>query len=88
MVDGHILYTDSTTSKPTPIKTSSSIRLYQDSTLGYLDDLEQAITTERQKHGQKLLKPRKEKDHDDEPPKGSSGSRNIKVSTTDLTVVI
>lgn len=84
MVDGHILYTDSTHLKANANKNKFINQVVQDSTLGYLDDLEQAITTERQKHGQKLLKPRKEKDHDDEPPKGSSGkSRNIKVSTTD-----
>ncbi|NAR50368.1 IS1182 family transposase [Acinetobacter haemolyticus] len=84
MVDGHILYTDSTHLKANANKNKFINQVAHESTLSYLDDLEQAITTERQKHNQQPLKPRNEKDPDDEPPQGPSGkSRNIKVSTTD-----
>ena len=84
MVDGHILYTDSTHLKANANKNKFINQMVQESTLNYLDDLEQAINVERQKHNQEPLKPRKEKDPDDEPPKGSSSkSRNIKVSITD-----
>ena len=84
MVDGQILYTDSTHLKANANKNKFINQVVQDSTQHYLNDLEQAISAERQKHGQKPLKAREDKDHDDEPPKGSSTqSKNIKVSTTD-----
>jgi transposase len=84
MVDGQTLYTDSTHLKANANKNKFINQVVQESTQHYLDDLEQVISAERQKHGQKPLKAREEKDQDDEPPKGSSGkSRNIKVSSTD-----
>lgn len=84
MVDGQILYTDSTHLKANANKNKFINQVVQNSTLSYLNDLEQAITTERQKHGQAPLKPREETEHDDDAPKGSSTkSSNIKVSTTD-----
>ncbi|NAR57655.1 hypothetical protein GPS56_10460 [Acinetobacter haemolyticus] len=56
MVDGHILYTDSTHLKANANKNKFTNQMVQESTLNYLDDLEQAINAERQKHNQEPLK--------------------------------
>ena len=52
MVDGQILYTDSTHLKANANKNKFINQVVQDSTLSYLNDLKKTITIDRQKHGQ------------------------------------
>ena len=82
MVDGDIIYTDSTHLKANANKNKFTNQVAYESTQSYLKELDQAISIERQRHGQKPLQPRQaDKQDDDEPPAGKT--RNIKVSTTD-----
>ena len=86
MVDGQVIYTDSTHLKANANKNKCINQVVQESSVNYLNDLEQAVTLERAKHGQKPLKPQSEQTrNDDDPPSagGTGKTRNIKTSTTD-----
>ena len=85
MVDGDVIYTDSTHLKANANKNKFENQVAHESVQSYLGELDEAITLERQKHGQKPLKAKKQshQDDDNEPPSSSGKSRNIKVSTTD-----
>jgi transposase len=74
MVDGKTLYTDSTHLKANANKHKFVKAHVQRSTRGYLEALEEDITSDREKHSKRPLKP---KAKDDE------SKREIKQSTTD-----
>ena len=81
MVDGQVIYTDSTHLKANANKNKCINQVVQESSVNYLNDLEQAVTLERAKHGQKPLKPQSEQTrNDDDPPSagGTGKTRNIK----------
>lgn len=82
MVGGQVICTDSTHLKANINKNKFINQVAQESSVHYLNDLEQTITLERAKHGQKPLKQTR---YDDEPPSagGTGKNRNIKTSTTD-----
>lgn len=96
MVDGTVLYTDSTHLKANANKNKFINQQVTASTQSYLSELDFAVTEERLKHGQKPLKPKSDQDNDqnrdqnrDQDPDQQNESerasklRNIKVSTTD-----
>lgn len=78
LVEGKILYTDSTHLKANANKNKFAIQKVQQSTKAYVEELEKAIDEDRIAHGKKPLK----KDDDDndgpEPP-----TKNTRISTTD-----
>ena len=81
MVDGQVIYTDSTHLKANANKNKCINQVVQESSVNYLNDLEQAVTLERAKRGQKPLKPQSEQTrNDDDPPSagGTGKTRNIK----------
>jgi transposase len=73
MVDGKVLYTDSTHLKANANKNKFELKEVKKSTKGYLDELEKDIEKEREDHGQKPLKP----------GPGEPEEKEVKVSTTD-----
>lgn len=73
LISGRVLYTDSTHLKASANKHKFKKQQIEQSTRGYLDDLEEAITKDRKAHGKKPL-PSKEKVDE---------SKEVKVSTTD-----
>jgi transposase len=73
LVDGKILYSDSTHLKANANKKKSAEIQIQKSTKDYLDELDKAIDEERKKHGKKPLKKRENKPE----------LKKIKISTTD-----
>jgi transposase len=60
LVDGRVLYTDSTHLKASANKNKHTKKQAHASTRGYLSDLEKAVNADRKVHGKKPLKPRKE----------------------------
>ena len=81
MVGGQVICTDSTHLKANANKNKCINQVVQESSVNYLNDLEQAVTLERAKHGQKPLKPQSEQTrNDDDPPSagGTGKTRNIK----------
>lgn len=73
MVDGKVLYTDSTHLKANANKNKFDVVEVTQKPSAYLAQLEEAITQDRAEHGKKRLPPR-----DDEPP-----TKETKVSRTD-----
>jgi transposase len=76
MVDGRVLYTDSTHLKANANKGKFDMVKVEQAPSAYLAELEAAVDVDRQAEGKKPLKPR---DDDDTPPP----SKEIKVSRTD-----
>lgn len=76
LVDGKVLYTDSTHLKANANKNKHQKAYVAQSTKSYVDDLDKAIEKDRQDHGKKPLG--KRDDDDNDPP-----TRQIKQSTTD-----
>lgn len=80
MVEGRVLYTDSTHLKANANKQKFDVMKVEQAPAAYLAELEAAIDTDRQSSGKKPLKARKDSDED----AGDSGpSKEIKVSRTD-----
>lgn len=77
LVDGKVLYTDSTHLKANANKNKHKKAYVAQSTKSYVNDLDKAIEKDRQDHGKKPLK-KKDDDDNDSPP-----TRQIKQSTTD-----
>ena len=73
LINGRVLYTDSTHLKASANKHKFEKKQVESSTRGYMDELEGAINADRKAHGKKPLAKREE-----EP-----ASREIKSSTTD-----
>ena len=73
LVNGRVLYTDSTHLKASANKNKFKKKQIVKATRGYLDELEEAINTDRKEHGKKPLKPKKQ-----EPE-----TREVKSSPTD-----
>lgn len=78
LVDGKVLYTDSTHLKANANKKKFVEKQVEKSTKSYLSDLDKAVDEDRQAHGKKSLK---KKDDDDEP--GPPEMKTIKESKTD-----
>lgn len=76
LVDGKILYSDSTHLKANANKNKFTNEEIAQSTKYYIDELDKAVDEDRDKHGKKPLK---DKDDDDDPPI----TKNTKVSKTD-----
>ena len=76
LVDGKVLYTDSTHLKANANKNKHKKAYVTQSTKSYVSDLDKAIELDRQAHGKKPLK--KKDDDDNDPP-----TRQAKQSTTD-----
>lgn len=89
MVEGRVLYTDSTHLKANANKNKHDVVRVTQAPVAYLAELEAAIDADRQASGKKPLKARKAKDDDDDQGGGdtsaedSSGTKEIKVSRTD-----
>src|SRR5690606_14703593 len=80
MVEGRVLYTDSTHLKANANKQKFDVVKVEQAPAAYLAELEAAIDADRQASGKKPLKARKDSDED----AGDSGpSKEIKVSRTD-----
>ncbi len=77
LVDGRVLFTDSTHLKASANKKKFKKRQVTVATKSYLSDLEEAVDADRLAHGKKPLKKR---DNDDSSP---PATKEIKVSTTD-----
>ena len=73
LISGRFLYTDSTHLKASANKNKHTKKQALASTRGYLAELEKAVNADREAHGKKPLKPKKEE------PK----TREVKSSTTD-----
>jgi transposase len=76
LVDGRILYTDSTHLKASANKNKHKLQLAQSTSRDYLAALEVAVAQDRERHGKKPLPPQS-------PAAGSKQTREIKVSTID-----
>ncbi|AMP16627.1 putative transposase [Collimonas pratensis] len=74
MVDGRVLYTDSTHLKANANKGKFDVVTVQQTPSTYLAELDAAVDTDRAAHGKKQLK----RDDDDTPP-----TKEIKISRTD-----
>lgn len=74
LVDGKALYSDSTHIKANANKKKFLLRQVPESTRSYMSELEEAIEADREAHGKKRLRGRKE---------ANEQTREIKVSTTD-----
>lgn len=99
MVEGRVLYTDSTHLKANANKNKHDVMQVRQAPVAYLAELELAIEADRQASGKKPLKARKGKDQDDDqdgtgvPPSPGTGkpeshaqtgdTKEIKVSRTD-----
>lgn len=77
LVDGKILYSDSTHLKANANKGKFTKAYVTQTTKGYMDDLDKAIDQDREEHEKKPLKDKS--DDDDNPP----ATKEIKQSTTD-----
>ncbi len=73
MVDGKVLYTDSTHLKANANKNKSVRKFVERSTRSYLSALEEDVKSDREKHSKRPLKPKKE----------DNSKREVKKSTTD-----
>lgn len=73
LVNGRVLYTDSTHLKANANKHKFDVKEVGKSTRGYLDDLEEDINRDRRKHGKGFLKRKSEEKQ----------TKEVKVSTTD-----
>ena len=73
LINGRVLYTDSTHLKASANKNKFKKKHVEKATRGYLAELEEAINTDRKSHGKKPLKPKEEK----------PVTREIKSSPTD-----
>lgn len=80
MVDGRVLYTDSTHLKASANKNKYDVVQGKQTPSAYLDELDAAVDADRAAHGKKPLK---RDDGDDGQAGGSAGTRQIKVSRTD-----
>jgi transposase len=76
LVDGKVLYSDSTHLKANANKNKFTNKEITRSTKAYVAELDKAVALDREKHEKKPLK---DKDDDNNPPP----TKNIKVSTTD-----
>lgn len=76
LVDGKVLYTDSTHLKANANKKKYIEKQVAQSTKAYIEELDKAVEADRAAHGKKPLKPR---DDDPKPP----SAKTIKESTTD-----
>lgn len=92
MVEGRVLYTDSTHLKANANKNKHDVMKVAQAPVAYLAELEAAIEADRQASGKKPLKARKERDDDrDDGQTGStdttktqaSATKEVKVSRTD-----
>lgn len=80
MVDGRVLYTDSTHLKASANKNKFDVVQVEQTPSAYLAELDAAVDTDRAAHGKKPLK---REDGDDGQAGGTSGTKEIKVSRTD-----
>lgn len=79
LVNGKVLYTDSTHIKANANKNKFIEQQVAKSTKDYVEELDKAISGDRAVHGKKPLKDKDDDDNDD----ANSGTKTIKVSTTD-----
>lgn len=79
MVDGKVLYSDSTHLKANANKNKFTKAEIEVSTKAYLNELNEAVTLDREEHGKKPLKEQNSEDDDKNPPP----TKEIKQSTTD-----
>ncbi|WP_249417748.1 IS1182 family transposase [Pusillimonas minor] len=77
MVEGKVLYTDSTHLKANANKNKYDLKDVAVKPAAYLEELDAAIDADRQAQGKRPLKPRQDKDD------GSGPTKEIKVSRTD-----
>lgn len=78
LVDGKILYSDSTHLKANANKNKFTNKVIEKSTKSYLDELNKAVAIDREEHDKKPLK-----DNDDDYDDKAPPTKNIKESTTD-----
>lgn len=79
MVDGKVLYSDSTHLKANANKNKFTSAEVEISTKSYLDELNESVQIDREEHGKRPLKDKDSDDDDKNPPP----TKEIKQSTTD-----
>ncbi len=78
LVDGKVLYSDSTHLKANANKNKYTKAYVAQATKGYMDELDKAIQEDREAHEKKPLKKKDDDDNESSPP-----AKEIKQSTTD-----